>query len=116
MSGPPIQPDALRRIMRRHDGTVDAVIVGSGAAGGVLAKELAEAGMTVVVLEAGDWLDTRRDYVNDELSMLGRIDWDDLRITDGDNPLRLGRVNTGRAVGGTTAVRSCWQPVQIPPL
>jgi choline dehydrogenase-like flavoprotein len=88
--------------MRHHDGTVDACIVGSGAAGGVLAKELAEAGMTVVVLEAGDWFDTRRDFVNDELSMLGRIDWDDLRITDGDNPLRLGRVNTGRAVGGTT--------------
>lgn len=99
---PPIQPDALRRIMRSHTGTVDALIVGSGAAGAVLAKELAEGGMRVVVLEAGDWLDTRRDYLNDELSMLGRIDWDDTRITDGVDPLRLGRVNTGRAVGGTT--------------
>lgn len=102
VSAPPIQPDALRRIMRHHDGTVDACIIGSGAAGGVLAKELAEAGMSVVVLEAGEWLDTRRDYVNDELSMLGRFEWDDLRITDGNDPLRLGRVNTGRAVGGTT--------------
>jgi choline dehydrogenase-like flavoprotein len=99
---PPLRPDELRRIMRRHEGSVDACIVGSGAAGGVLAKELAEAGMTVVVLEAGDWLDTRTDLVNDELSMLGRIDWDDLRISDGQDPLRLGRVNTGRAVGGTT--------------
>ena len=89
-------------MMRRHDGAVDACIVGSGAAGGVLAKELAQAGMTVVVLEAGEWLDTRDDYVNDELSMLGRIDWDDLRVADGDDPLRLGRINTGRAVGGTT--------------
>jgi choline dehydrogenase-like flavoprotein len=99
---PPRQPDLLRRVMRHHDGSVDACIVGSGAAGGVLAKELAEAGMSVVVLEAGEWLDTRTDYVNDELSMLGRFDWDDLRITDGADPLRLGRVNTGRAVGGTT--------------
>ena len=99
---PPLRPDELRRIMPRHEGSVDACIVGSGAAGGVLAKELAEAGMTVVVLEAGDWLDTRTDLVNDELSMLGRIDWDDLRISDGQDPLRLGRVNTGRAVGGTT--------------
>ncbi|MBK5222223.1 MAG: GMC family oxidoreductase [Acidimicrobiia bacterium] len=102
MSHPPIQPDDLRHIMRRHTGTVDALIVGSGAGGAVLAKELAEGGMTVVVLEAGDWHDTRHDYVNDELSMLGRLDWDDPRITDGDDPLRLGRVNTGRAVGGTT--------------
>lgn len=102
VTSPPIRPDALRRIMRRHDGVVDACIVGSGAAGGVLARELAEAGMTVVVLEAGEWFDTRTDFVNDELSMLGKIDWDDLRITDGQDPLRFGRVNTGRAVGGTT--------------
>ena len=102
MSHPPIQPDALRSIMRRHGGKVDACIVGSGAAGAVLAKELAEVGMSVVVLEAGEWLDTRSDLVNDELSMLGRLDWDDTRITDGEDPLRLGRVNTGRAVGGTT--------------
>jgi choline dehydrogenase-like flavoprotein len=67
-----------------------------------MAKELAEAGMSVVVLEAGRWLDTREDFVNDELPMLGTLDWNDLRITDGDDPLRLGRVNTGRAVGGTT--------------
>lgn len=34
---------------------VDFVIVGSGAAGGVLAKELATAGFTVIVLEQGPW-------------------------------------------------------------
>src|SRR5688500_8524997 len=88
--------------MRRHTGVVDACIVGSGAGGGVLATELAAAGMSVVVIEAGEWLDTRRDHVTDELSMLGRFDWDDLRITAGADPLRVGRVNTGRAVGGTT--------------
>lgn len=102
MTPPPLRPDELRRVMRHHEGSVDACIVGSGAAGGVLAKELAEAGMSVVVLEAGEWLDPRTDFVNDELTMLGRVDWDDLRITDGADPLRLGRVNTGRAVGGTT--------------
>lgn len=98
----PASPDVLRDKMRRHTGTVDACIVGSGAAGAVLAKELAEAGMSVVVLEAGEWLDPRKDLVNDELTMLGRLDWDDDRLSDGDDPLRLGRVNTGRAVGGTT--------------
>jgi choline dehydrogenase-like flavoprotein len=89
-------------MMLRHEGRVDACIVGSGAAGAVLAKELAEGGLSVVVLEAGDWLDSRHDMVNDELSMLGPLDWDDLRIVDGDDPIRTGRVNTGRAVGGTT--------------
>jgi choline dehydrogenase-like flavoprotein len=98
----PLRVDELRRVMRRHEATVDACIVGSGAAGGVLAKELAEGGWSVVVLEAGDWLDSRDDFVNDELSMLGPLDWDDLRIVDGDDPIATGRANTGRAVGGTT--------------
>ena len=88
--------------MRRHEGTIDACIVGCGAAGSVLAKELAEGGLDVVVLEAGDWLDSREEFVNDELSMLGPLDWDDLRIVDGDDPIGTGRLNTGRAVGGTT--------------
>ena len=92
----------LREIMRRHEGEVDACVVGCGAAGSVLAKELAEGGWRVVVLEAGAWLDSREDFVNDELSMLGPLDWDDLRIVDGDDPLKTGRVNTGRAIGGTT--------------
>jgi len=99
---PPPRVDHLRSIMRRHDGRVDACIVGCGAAGSVLAKELAEGGMSVVVLEAGDWLDSREDFVNDELSMLGPLDWDDLRIVDGTDPIGTGRVNTGRAVGGST--------------
>jgi choline dehydrogenase-like flavoprotein len=99
---PPPRVAHLREIMRRHDGAVDACIVGCGAAGSVLAKELAEGGMSVVVLEAGDWLDSREDFVNDELSMLGPLDWDDLRIVDGKDPISTGRVNTGRAVGGST--------------
>lgn len=35
---------------------IDAVIVGSGAGGGIVAKELAAAGRTVVLLERGPWL------------------------------------------------------------
>src|SRR5262249_57399225 len=37
----------------RDSDTVDFVIVGSGAAGGVIARELAQAGLTVVLLEQG---------------------------------------------------------------
>ena len=45
---------------------VDFVIVGSGAAGGVLAKELATAGHSVVVLEQGRWVRTE-EFDHDEL-------------------------------------------------
>ena len=34
---------------------VNVVIVGAGAGGGVVAKELAQAGLTVVILERGEW-------------------------------------------------------------
>ena len=92
----------MRDSMRTYKGPVDVCIIGSGAAGSTLAKQLAEGGLSVVVLEAGRWLDTKEDFLNDELSMMGPLDWDDLRISDGSNPLALGRVNTGRAIGGST--------------
>src|SRR5438094_944457 len=37
---------------------MDAVVVGAGASGGIVAKELAEAGWRVVVLERGPWLES----------------------------------------------------------
>ncbi|MCP5115216.1 MAG: NAD(P)-binding protein, partial [bacterium] len=39
--------------MAKH---VDAIVIGSGAGGGVMAKELSTAGMEVVVLERGRWV------------------------------------------------------------
>jgi choline dehydrogenase-like flavoprotein len=50
----------------RDTDTVDFVIVGSGAAGGVVARELAQAGLTVVVIEQGPKF-TPRTYTHDEL-------------------------------------------------
>jgi len=44
----------------------DLVIIGLGAAGGVAALPLAQAGLEVIGLEAGGWL-TRRDFAPDEL-------------------------------------------------
>ena len=46
--------------------TVDFVIVGSGAAGGVIARELSQAGFSVVVLEQGPRLGPG-DFEHDEL-------------------------------------------------
>ena len=45
---------------------VDFVVVGSGSAGGILARELAVGGFSVVVLEQGPRLDTA-DFEHDEL-------------------------------------------------
>jgi choline dehydrogenase-like flavoprotein len=41
--------------------TYDAIIVGSGAGGGMAAYVLARAGVRCLMLEAGDWYDTSRD-------------------------------------------------------
>jgi choline dehydrogenase-like flavoprotein len=88
--------------MRRHDGHVDVRIVGCGAGGSVLAKELAERGWRVVVLEAGERLDTEADLRQDELGMLGRFDWDNRRWLAGEEELELGHRRDGRGVGGGT--------------
>ncbi|OEH86684.1 oxidoreductase [Desulfuribacillus stibiiarsenatis] len=79
----------------------DIVIVGAGAAGGVLAKELAEANFTVVVIEAGPTRDPQHDFASDELSMQ-QLAWNDTRIVAGNNPLTMGHNNSGRGVGGGT--------------
>jgi choline dehydrogenase-like flavoprotein len=45
---------------------VDFVVIGAGAAGGVMAKELSAAGFSVVVLEQGPYL-REKDFVHDEI-------------------------------------------------
>ncbi|MCI0539914.1 MAG: FAD-dependent monooxygenase, partial [Verrucomicrobiales bacterium] len=41
----------------------DVCVVGSGAAGGVVAKELSERGASVALLEAGKWVDPASDFL-----------------------------------------------------
>ena len=67
----------MRQRAYPNDQAVDFVIVGSGAAGGVLAKELSAAGFDVVVLEQGPWR-TRDDFKHDELAywILGELTGD----------------------------------------
>lgn len=80
---------------------VDVVIIGAGAAGGVLAKELAEANMKVVVLDAGPFRDPQKDFASDELTGK-KLGWQDTRLVDGQNPLTMGHNNSGRGIGGGT--------------
>jgi len=54
---------------------VNAVVVGAGAGGGIVAKELSEAGLTVVLLERGEWLGFGKhdddEFKNQQSTVLG---------------------------------------------
>lgn len=52
--------------------SIDVVVVGCGAGGAVMAKELGEAGIRVVVLEAGPRYDPTRDYATDQPDFVKR--------------------------------------------
>lgn len=88
---------------------VDFVIVGSGAAGGVLAKELSSNGFRVVVLEQGPYL-TPEDFVHDEIEIFEnhrltnnpRLQPVTFRKTPQDNAKLKPSVMYGRCVGGSS--------------
>ncbi|MCA9773117.1 MAG: GMC family oxidoreductase, partial [Myxococcales bacterium] len=86
----------------------DVAIVGSGAGGAVLAKELAERGRSVVVLEEGGHY-TARDFTSRTYDMM-RLLYRDMGVTGS-----LGQpaipIAVGRCVGGSTVVNggTCWR-------
>jgi choline dehydrogenase-like flavoprotein len=81
----------------------DVAIVGSGAGGSAAAAILAEAGLDVMVLEAGPYMD-RGSYPEEPLAALAAL------YRDGGLTLAEGRpaipTPVGRAVGGTTVINS----------
>jgi choline dehydrogenase-like flavoprotein len=88
--------------MRRYDDRdeVDLVVVGAGAGGSVLAQRLARRGWRIVVLEAGPFWDPDRDWVSDEAGA-HELYWTQKRIVGGEDPVELGKNNSGRGVGGS---------------
>jgi choline dehydrogenase-like flavoprotein len=80
---------------RTYDLSDDSVVVviGSGAGGGTLSNELAQKGIDVVCLEAGNRL-AMQDIENDPGLMIARMGWNDERI---GAPVWL-----CKTVGGTT--------------
>jgi choline dehydrogenase-like flavoprotein len=79
---------------------VDMVIVGAGAGGITLAQRLARRGWRVVILESGPFWDPDRDWVSDEAGS-HKIYWTAPRVIGGEDPVELGKNNSGHGVGGS---------------
>ncbi len=97
-------PTDLGDLEPRGDGEqCDVAIVGSGAGGAAAAATLAEAGLDVIVLESGPYVD-RTSYPRDPLEGLP------LLYRDGGMTIASGRpaipIPVGRTVGGTTVINS----------
>lgn len=88
---------------------IDFVIVGSGAAGGIIAKELSTAGFRVLVLEQGPYL-REKDFEHDELKYLRqraisndyRRQPNTFRRTEKEKAKLQPAIIYGRQVGGGT--------------
>jgi choline dehydrogenase-like flavoprotein len=68
--------------MRRYrpQEQVDFVVIGSGAAGGIMAKQLSTAGFSVVVLEQGSWGKYGREHEYSKDELLNRYPSDEDRL------------------------------------
>ena len=88
----------------------DAIVIGSGAGGAFAARELARAGLDVLVLEEGERWDSARLRAAGPLQRFASL------YRDGGATMALGAppiaLPLGRAVGGTTVVNSgtCYRP------
>ena len=97
VSGRIVEGRAIDRDLRLE---ADACVIGSGAGGAVVARRLAEGGMTVVVLEEGPWVRTR-EFVRDEAESRLRLYRNGGFRASADGNLV---VLEGRCVGGSTVV------------
>jgi choline dehydrogenase-like flavoprotein len=101
---------------------VDVLVIGAGVSGAVVAKRCAEAGMSVLCLEQGDWPD-RSDYpgATPEWELRSAKQWSglaQLRERAGDYPMDLGEsafgVLTFNGVGGGSVLYSAQWPRMLP--
>lgn len=83
--------------------SADVVVVGSGAGGATIARELSRAGRKVVVLEAGSHF-TREDFHMRMDEAFMKMYWYGGQVMTLGNPVFL--IPQGRTVGGTTTINS----------
>ena len=100
-----IQPIALDRSPGKRSGSevilhADVAVVGSGAAGGVVAAALARAGRRVLVIEAGPLVD-ESSMPRDELDAYGRLYLNHGLLSTWDGAITM---LAGSGVGGGTLV------------
>jgi hypothetical protein len=101
------KPAYLRDRVHALDGDLavdcDVVVIGTGAGGAVVGRELAEAGLAVVFVEEGDYFD-RSDFTGRAFPMSKKL------YRNAGATLTLGNVAIplplGKTVGGTTTVNS----------
>lgn len=80
--------------------TTDVLIVGAGACGSLVAKELASRGFSVVVVESGKRFNPANDFANTEANA-GKIMWTEPRVYAGKDAIVP---KAGVGVGGGTLV------------
>ena len=109
---PPEKPHPLK-VLTPADVTEDLIetcvcIVGSGAAGSILAHELAKKGKQVLLLERGQYVQPK-DFTEDEVEMIGKLYGDGVFQQTEDFKFTILQ---GSCVGGTTVVNNavCFDP------
>ncbi|MGH2830440.1 MAG: GMC family oxidoreductase N-terminal domain-containing protein, partial [Actinomycetota bacterium] len=99
----PLEVIAYPAVDRDHTEDCDVVVVGSGAGGAAVAKELAESGLSVIVIEEGAHF-TRADFAGPPWERVRRL------YRANGSTVALGRpvipIPVGKAVGGTTLVNA----------
>ena len=102
ISAPPPLPKPIRTTVIEGDTTLtcDAVVVGSGAGGGVVAGELASMGREVIVLEEGGYYN-EADFDQIELSMMRKLYFQGGFAATADAAIAL---VAGGCLGGGTVV------------
>jgi choline dehydrogenase-like flavoprotein len=110
---PQARPDPPLRMLDREElaaATPDVIVIGSGAGGAFSAREMARAGLDVLILEEGEWWTSERMRSAHPIERFAGLYRDaGSTIAAGFPPIAL---PVGRAVGGTTVLNSgtCFRP------
>lgn len=113
-SSQPERPKHMERVTRASEITedveieCDAVVVGTGAGGAVVAKELAQKGFAVLMLEEGQY-HQRHDFTGGVIESVTRFYREKGTVGSIGNTVVI--LPMGKMVGGSTAVNTgtCWR-------